>query len=157
MYFFANSALDSTRFEILYDRGSTSILNFFGEIQYSIGETFRNSLRGDFYGYDTDDLTEAWHKPTFELGYLATYNLYDKILFNLDLYLMGGIKGLNLQSGNQKELDSIIDLNLKADYLFSDRFSVFISAENLLSQEFERYLNYPSRGLRILGGAAISF
>jgi len=157
MYFFANSGRDSTRFEILYDRGSTSILNFFGEIQFSKGETFRNALRGDFYNYETEDLAEAWHKPAYKASYLMTYNLYQKIMFNLDLYLMGGIKGLNLQSSSQKELDSIVDLNLKADYLVSEQFSVFISGENLLSKKFERYLNYPSRGLQVLAGVSVSF
>ncbi len=157
LYFFTNSARDSTRFEILYDRGNTSILSFFGEIGYSKGEKFRNNLRADFYSYQTDDLIEAFHKPSFKASYLATYNLYEKILFNLDLYLMGGLTGLNLQSGSLKELDSIVDLNLKADYLVSDQFSIFIAAENLLSNEFERYLNYPSRGLRILAGATLSF
>jgi len=70
---------------------------------------------------------------------------------------LGGIKGINLQSGTTRELDTIFDVNVKVDYLFSPRFSVFLIGKNLVSQKYERYLNYPVRGLTAIGGITYSF
>ena len=157
LYFYANSASDSTRFTILYDSEKTLLFNPFLELTINSAERFRTTLRGDYFAYGVNQLDEPWHRPTTQLSVLSSYNAYDKLLFSAELMLMGGIKGLNLESNTQKELNTITDLSFQADYLFSSRFSTFLQLKNIFAQNYERFLNYPSRGLMVMGGVSYSF
>ncbi len=157
MYFFVNSARDSTKFDIFYDTGNTFMFNLFGELNVNAGQNFRSALRADFFSYTPETLVEAWHKPTFKLALMADYNLYQKILLNAELVVLSGIKGYNAASDFEKDLDPVVDLSFKADYLFSSRFSAFLQLKNILGQNYERYLNYPSRGIMVMLGATYSF
>lgn len=157
LYFYANSARDSTRFTILYDPSRVLVFNPFLELTVNSAERFRTTVRGDYFAYGVNDVDEAWHRPTTQLSVLSSYNAYDKVLLSAELLLMGGIQGLNLESGTERELDAITDLSLQADYLFSSRFSVFLQLKNIFAQNYERFLNYPSRGIMVMGGASYSF
>lgn len=157
MYFFVNSAQDSTKFDVVYDNGNTFMLNFFGEINVNAGQDFRASLRADYYNYSTEELPEPWHKPGFRLSMMADYDLYQKILLNTELMVLTGIKGYNAVSNYSTNLDPVIDLSFKADYLFSSRFSTFLQLKNIFAQNYQRYLNYPSRGIMVMLGATYSF
>ena len=157
MYYFVNSATDSSRFDIVYEDGNTSLVNFFGEIGISKSEVFNLVFRTDFYSYGTDTLKEAWHKPNFGLSLLGSYNIYDKILLSAQLAALGGIEGYNAQSERSKSLDTILDLGLKAEYMFSERASAFLSFNNILGNDNERFLYYPSRSLMVMAGVTYSF
>ncbi len=157
LYFFANSARDSTRFDVLYDTDNTFLLNLFGEINISSSERLKSALRADYYVYTTNEVAEPWHRPSFQLSLLADYMLYEKIIFNAELMVLTGIEGLNQASNTQRKLDSVADLSFKTDYLFSDRFSAFLQLKNIFAQNYERYLNYPSRGIMVMLGATYSF
>ena len=157
LYFFANSADDSTRFTILYDQERTLLFNPFLEISINSAERFRTVLRGDYFAYGVNQVAEPWHRPTTQLSVLSSYNAYDKLLFSAELMVLGGIKGINLESERQKDLDTIADLSFQADYLFSSRFSTFLQLKNIFAQNYERFLNYPSRGLMVMGGVSYSF
>src|SRR5690606_40384846 len=56
MYYFVNSATDSTKFDVIYDTGNTSLLNLFAEVGVSKSELFNLVLRTDYYGYGTDEV-----------------------------------------------------------------------------------------------------
>lgn len=157
MYYFVNSATDSTKFDLIYDTENTSLLNLFAEVGISKSELFNLVLRTDYYGYGTDNLDEPWHKPEFGLSVIGSYNIYDKILLSAQFAALGGIEGYNAQSETVKSLDTIADLGLKAEYLFSERASAFISFNNLLGNNNERFLNYPSRKLMVMAGVTYSF
>jgi hypothetical protein len=155
MHFFVNDPSDTTKFIILYDQGGTNLLNLYAELSLNPTQNFRLGLRGDWFGYDTQDFNEAWHKPKYKMGLSGYYNIYNKIALTSDLYFMGGLKGL--RGGETVDLDNIADLNFKLDYLFSDRFAAFLSFNNVLSKNYQLYLNYPSQGLLVMGGISYSF
>ncbi len=157
LYFFANSMQDSTKFTILYDQGNTVVLNIFGELSITIAEDLKLTTRADYFGYNTDEVEKAWHRPSFTADLQGTYNLYDKFLFTANLNILGGIQGLNLASNTPQKLDTITDLGFTTEYLFSEKFSAFLQLKNIFAKEYERYLNYPSRGFMLLGGVTLSF
>ncbi|MDN4164063.1 TonB-dependent receptor [Cytophagales bacterium LB-30] len=157
MGFYNLSGQDSARFDLVYDKGTSQRLHLFGELNFNKEEKLRSILRGDYYKYTTDVQAEAWHRPTYKLSLLNTYNLSDKILFNADFYLIGGIKALNPLDMATVELPTIVDLNLKIDYQFNKRSSAFISFNNLLGKEYQYYLNYPVRGIQVMVGGALAF
>lgn len=157
LYFFNNAISDTSKFDVLYDKGNVNVLNLGGELNYEISNKFRLGLAGAYYKYTMSKLEQAWQRPTFTGSILATYNLNQKMYFNADFYYIGGLRGRNFVSGQEIKLKGIADLNLKIDYLFSNRFSAFIEANNIFSQKYQRYLYYSNKGINVLAGLTYSF
>ena len=157
LYFFQNAPGDRSKFDIVYDRGNTKRINLFGELGYNKNEIVRFSLRGDYYGYSTDKQPEAWHKPTYRLSANSSFNVYQKLLLNIDFIGQGGMKAFDNETAGVVNLDPGIDLNVKADYFLSKQVSIFLKFENILSNDYPVYLNYPVRGFQAIGGVSWSF
>jgi hypothetical protein len=157
LYFFVNGNPDTSRFAIQYERDFTNVLNFIGELSYTYAEKFKLNLKADVAHYSRQSKEEAWHRPLLTTTLLGSYNFNNKLFLNTEIYYLGGIKARNFVSNETVDLDPILDLNIKADYLFFDKFSAFLSFNNLLSSKYQRYLYYPSRGLNILAGLTYTF
>lgn len=158
MHFFVNSHTDSTRFDVIYNSGNTALVNIYGELSYHHTTRLQTSLRGDYYSYSPNRLAEAWHKPTYKVEWTGSYNLYDKILFSADTYVLGGMVAREIHTDDQPvELGTIADIGLGLEYLFSRQASAYIRADNLLSQEFQRFYHYPSRRLVLSIGGSYAF
>lgn len=163
MYFFVNGdqnelSPDSTRFDVIYDTGNTAVVNVYGELSFTSTNRFQTSLRADYFGYDTDKVAAAWHKPSFKLEWIGNYNLYDKVLFTADAYMLAGITAREIGTVNQEvNLDPVVNLGLGVEYLFSRQASAFLKFDNLLNQEFQRFYNYPSRRLVVTIGGSYAF
>lgn len=157
LYFYQNAATDRSKFDIVYDRGNTKRINLFGEIGYNRNDMVRLSLRGDYFGYSTDQQAEAWHRPTYRFSVNSSFNVYKKIIITAAFVGQGGMKALDNETAKVVKLDPAIDLNAKADYYLSKRASVFLKFENLLSNKYPIYLNYPVRGFQVMGGVSWSF
>jgi len=56
-----------------------------------------------------------------------------------------------------RQTDTIVDLNLKADYRFTNNFTIFAMANNLLGKKYERFVNYPGKSINLIGGVTYSF
>jgi hypothetical protein len=163
--YMTNSASDSAQFSVLYSNDNTSAFRLNGEVTYD-AQAFRTGLKLDYYSYSTAKDTiirKPWHRPAFVASFFAAYTIYKKIVLRTDIYYISGISGLNLQryvtTGVYKEtkLDALLDVNVKAEYRFSDKFSAYIEVNNLLSQKYQRYLYYQSRGINLLFGVTYRF
>ena len=165
MYYFVNTTLaspDSSRFGILYDQGTSAVINVHAELSYSSTNRFQTSLRADYFGYDTEEVQAAWHKPEFKLEWLANYNLYDKILFTADAFVLGGITAkaigpTNELTSEEVNLKPVVNLGLGVEYLFSPQASAYLKLDNMLAQEFQRFYNYPSRRIVVSVGGSYAF
>jgi hypothetical protein len=157
LYFHKNNASDRARFITVYDEGNTQRTNLFGELSYSQTDKIRFSLRGDLFGYSTDKVEAAWHRPTYRMTVNSSFNIVDKFLINADLMTQGGAKAFDVDTNTVLTLDPAFDLNLRLNYFVSPQFSVFLKGSNLLANEYQLYLNYPVRGLQILGGLTYVF
>ena len=157
MAFFVNDAKDSSKFDVVYDHGGTSVTNLGAEIGYYHIEKFKVSLKGDYFGYSTSDIKQAWHKPSFIGSVNGTYTFREKILFSADVYLMGGIKAQSPAKDKVIDLNTIADCSLKTEYRFSERFGAFVELNNIFAQKYQRYLYYQNKGFNILIGLNATF
>ncbi|HCM75920.1 MAG TPA: hypothetical protein DIS90_06035 [Cytophagales bacterium] len=157
LYFYQNALQDRAKFNVVYDRGNTQRVNFYGELGYNKNEIFKLGLRGDYFTYSTDQQAEAWHRPTYRVNANTSFNIYQKLVIKVGLLAQGGMKALDNQTGLVVTLDPGIDLNVKADYFVSKQVSVFVKFENMLSNDYPMYLNYPVRGFQAMGGLSWSF
>jgi len=158
-HYFLNSPTDQAQFFAAFDPENTAVVNVFGELTYAKND-FKSTFRTDYWGYNVSDNlvgSEAWHKPNYQLTLTSSYNLFDKVLLNSSLFGIGGIKALDIASGEEINLDAAFDLSFKADYLISNQVSVFASFNNIFSQEYQLLNRYPVRKLQFLAGLTYSF
>ncbi|GAA4427799.1 hypothetical protein GCM10023188_11320 [Pontibacter saemangeumensis] len=160
LYFYNNSLLDPAKFELLYDDGVTNVLNFYTEASFNYSDEFRLGVKADYNSYNMSSLEQPFHRPELMASIYGTYNFYDKILFNSELYYIGSSYGQDtLPDGATvlRETDTIVDLNVKADYRFTNNFTVFLMANNLFGKKYERFVNYPGKSINLIGGVTYSF
>jgi hypothetical protein len=157
LYFYQNANVNRAKFDVIYDNGNTQRTNLFAELSFAYSDVAKMNLRGDYFSYSTDQLSEAFHRPAYRIAYNSTYNIYKKLLLNVDFIAQGGIKAYDSETLKTVELKPALDLNLKVDYFVSKQFSVFLKFNNLLSNQYQVYLNYPVRGFQAMGGISWSF
>jgi len=170
-YYQADSGKRRARFNVFYDNGTTQRTNLFAELGFS-NDVFRFLARGDYYAYASDISNEvaahyaitgnrfgntALQRPSYRIKVSAGYNVYDKLQLGVDFVAQGGIKALDIDQKNLVTLNPAMDLNLKATYYLSKQFSAFLTFNNILSSNYQLFLNYPVRGFQALGGVSWSF
>lgn len=157
LYFYQNAVTDQSKFDLVYDLGDVQRLNLFGEIALNKNEVVRLNIRGDYYGYSTDQQAEAWHRPTYRFTMGTSFNIYQKVMLKAGFIGQGGMKVLDDVTSQVVTLDPALDLNVQATYRLSRQVSAFLKFENLLATDYPLYLNYPVRGFQVLGGVSWSF
>lgn len=161
MHFFVNSGADTSRFELVYDDRVT-VFNINAELGVRVNEFYRLSSRLDLFQYDMNLQEEAWHRPTWQVGINNQLLPLDGLLIQANLNFMGGIKARTITSNpevpfSSEKLKTIADLQLKADYQITEKIGVFVEGNNLLNGQNVRWLNYPVRGVQLIGGAWLKF
>ena len=150
--FFVNSMQEPRKFVIQYDP-STTLSHIFGELTHTNrAETLVTRLKANYYYYKLKQLLNPWHKPSYRVELLSTYRLQDKVLVKGNLYWLGGVKALEPSTQTTKQLSDFVDLGVGIDYLWNQRFSIFLDCQNLLARNQVQYLYTPTRGLHILLG-----
>ena len=155
LYFFKNKEEDPARFTVEYDDVTTRT-NFFASLGFAQTETFKFMVRGDVYSYSTE-IEEAWHRPTYKVTAETSVNVSNKFLLDVNLISQGGMKAFDPIADARVELDPAFDLNVRSEYLFSESFSIFAQFNNITSNQYLLFLNYPVRGFQALGGLTWSF
>lgn len=154
---FNNSLPDSSKFFVLYDGGVSRVLTISAQLGYNLKDRFRSSLKGEFFSYGLDRLEAAWGRPRIAATWTNSYTLNKKLFVTADLYYYEGIQNKNFTSGQTFTLKPIYDANLKIDYFLGEQISAFVSINNIIGQNYQRYLYYQSMGLNFLGGISYSF
>ncbi|WP_162910540.1 TonB-dependent receptor [Hymenobacter oligotrophus] len=166
LYFYNNSRRDSTKFDLVYDPKATQLVNIHGELIYNAAERVRVGTKLDYNGYKVKTLEKAYHRPAFQGVFFGSYNAADKLMLGGELYVLSSSYGSVLRrtatipaefNNVVRPTDSVIDLNLRADYRFSENLSFFVLGNNLLGRKYERFLNYPTKGVNILAGLGYQF
>jgi hypothetical protein len=167
LYFYRNSLTDTTKFDLVYDQESIGVTNVHAEVLYSAAEKVRVGLKADFNHYGVKNLDQAYGRPSFIGTLYGTYNATDKLLLGANLYYYAGnygvgyrtnlVNGFPVQEVVSRKTDAVVDLSLRADYRITPKFSIFAMGNNLTNRHYQRYLNYQSQGINVIGGAAYSF
>lgn len=144
------------RFEVYYDNNSTDFANVSLELNYQALDFWQTNLSADYFYYETVDLQEAYHRPNFEARLGNTFKVSDKIVSNLDLYFLSNTIGTDPFRFEDIAIPAIIDVNAEITYLFSEQFSAFVKLNNLVGQNYQRFLYYPQMGLNFVAGINVS-
>lgn len=155
--FFVPSATDSARVSLAYDSESVGVVTLKSSLSFmpTAKSTYGVSL--EINGYSMETLDRPWHKPAYIFKAYTSHNIQEKLIVSAYVTSMGGIRGpANVNFGYVK-LPAFIDLGLGAKYLITKQASAFITVNNLLNNEYERYLGYPTRGITFKIGGQYRF
>ncbi|MEZ0007803.1 outer membrane receptor protein involved in Fe transport [Flavobacterium sp. 28YEA47A] len=154
-YAFGNS------FSVVYDNVKT--ISFFGELKADFSKNVSFGVSGTFNSYKTDKLAEAWNLPQLQIAANLDFNITEKWYAGTSLFFVGERKDIFSYTSllrNETEtvnLDSYFDLNAHVGYKYNDRLTAFLRANNLTSQDYQKWLNYPVQGIQVMAGASYKF
>jgi outer membrane receptor protein involved in Fe transport len=148
-------------FSVLYDQVNT--ISAFGELNFDVRRNLNLRLNATYFVYDSDEQPEAWNLPQYEANLMMDWQVTSKWFAGANLFMVGERKDAEipilskLLVAEVVELDPYIDLNARLGYRFNDRLSIFANGNNLLGNNYERWLNYPVLGLQVMAGATYKF
>ncbi|MEY5041757.1 MAG: hypothetical protein RLZZ414_1305 [Bacteroidota bacterium] len=154
------SSVGARKFTIFQTDMTHSML--FGEVNYD-WKKIRSRALFQYNSYSTFQHV-AFHKPATYAQLGANYKFQNKLDIGLDLYYFGkqlaaaeAITDDPFQNVATKELKPILDFNLNVNYAYSKTFGAFILVNNILSQNHQRWNQYPNYGINFLAGVKFSF
>jgi hypothetical protein len=143
-------------FIAVYD--NTRQLNVNGQVNYQLKEKIKFSVKGNYYYYETKNLKRAYHRPDFDITLAGSYNLKNKIIIRSDVFLIGKQWALTQQEENGEyiqnpiQLNSLVDVNLGAEYRYSKMLSFWAQFNNIANQRYFRWERYPAQRFSFMLG-----
>lgn len=163
-YFFVNRFFEldgspyalgmSNLFDVVYD--DATLLSLTGEFLIRPNQNLDIILKGVYYGWTLDNLDYPWHKPEMELGIRAGYNYNDEWRFDASFNVIGERKAY-MQPDEFKNLSSVADFNLGANYQYNKRMHFFARIQNIFAAKFYPWAGYPMQGFNARVGVGYSF
>ena len=148
-------------FSVMYD--DLKVLKLSAEVLHSVSDNFSLRLAGNYYSYELETLEKAWQMPDLDLVFSGIYKATDQLNFNTDIFFIGQRTALigQYQFSSllpiQVIMDPIIDLNVGAEYQFTEKLNFFVKLNNFGFQKYEQWLGYTSQGFSFMGGMSYSF
>ena len=149
-------------FGLTYDDVTT--LSVFGELKVEVDENFSLGASVTFNSYDNTGENETWNLPALQASVFSDFNIIKKIYGGASLFYQGERKDLFFARSPfantvpvEVTLNSYVDANVHFGYRFSERLNFFLKGSNLLSDSYQKWLNYPVQGIQGLLGATYKF
>lgn len=146
-------------FSVIYD--DLDNLHFFGEIEWDFNKNLVLGANGEFNTYTPKQQQYAWNLPKLKSEIFAKYKTHKwyagaNIFFQsqrIDVSYLSSFPGNSIPIGIEK----YFDVNINGGYVFNDYLSVFVKANNVLDNNYQRFSNYNVQGFQILGGVTYKF
>ncbi len=146
------------KFTVLY--GNSNLMTVSGQLKYQYKEKMHFIAKGNYYNYQTKTFSKPFHKPTFDMTFSGIYNLKSKIILKADIFMIGNQwaftqeynQDLKVYDLKPKLLNSIVDVNLGAEYRYSKFLSFFTTFNNIANMRYYRWERYPTQRFSFMLG-----
>ena len=149
-------------FGMVYDGVKT--FQFAGEVNVDVNRNFKLGVRAEYFSYNTDDEAEAWNLPDLKASLFLDYQIDEQWFAGAGLFYVGERKDQFFEYGSlaaeQRRtitLDSYFDANAHVGYRINNQLSLYVKANNIANQDYQRWLNTPVQGIQFLAGATYQF
>ncbi|MBB3125004.1 hypothetical protein FHS04_002536 [Mesoflavibacter sabulilitoris] len=149
-------------FGVTYDNVNT--FSVAGEVNLDVNRNFTLGLKVEYFTYDVKNEEEAWNLPDIEASLFLDYQIDEHWFAGANLFYVGERKDLLFvpsllapPTNQVVTLDSYFDANAHVGYHITDRWSAFLKANNIASQNYNKWQNTPVQGIQILAGATYKF
>jgi hypothetical protein len=158
-------------FDVIY--ADINTLKFGGKLRHS-STNVNVSLEGNYYLYDEESGMVLNHLPDWDASLFSTFRIASRWKATIDASFIGQRKAqmdlfsynLNKNTGQwdatkfsaiTHTFETVIDLSLGIEYDFTKQLGFFISANNILNQNYELWHGYNARGIMVMAGARYTF
>ncbi|PCI35495.1 MAG: TonB-dependent receptor [Flavobacteriaceae bacterium] len=147
-------------FNVVYD--DVKSIHFNGEINVKVSKEISFGGTVDYVNYTPTKFSEVWNTPTLKAAAFANFQ-HNKWFGSAKLFYESDKKDIVVPFGQNAslitatEIDAFVDVNLNFGYIFSDRLTAFVKANNITNSHYERFLNYQVQGAQFLGGITYKF
>ncbi|WP_348824140.1 TonB-dependent receptor [Flavobacterium aestuarii] len=155
-YGFGNS------FQVVYDDLTT--MRFYGEIKADLAKGVTVEADVTVSSYTKKSEQEAWNLPELKLNGKADFMITNKWFAGVNLFYVGERKDyqlntdiFNVTAPSPITLDGYFDLNANVRYKHNDRFTAFLKANNILNNDYQKWLNYQVQGFQVMVGGNYKF
>ncbi|WP_426430998.1 TonB-dependent receptor [Winogradskyella sp. HB-48] len=150
-------------FGVVYDDVTT--FSVAGELNIDVNRNFTLGFKGEYFNYSMDNQAEAWNLPNVTGSIFMDLQISEQWYAGASAMYVGERKDqqdlvATLIPQNPSPvitLDSYFDANAHLGYKINDQLSVFGKVNNILNQDYQRYLNFPVQGIQFLAGATYQF
>lgn len=143
------------RFNVLYD--TAQIFSIHGALTFEVikGLNITGAVTQNFFSLEGQD--KPWHLPSLTLNGGVRYTTMEgKLLVKGDFFLENGVPYLD-RNNDAQNLNTLFDISLGADYLFTENIGAFVQVNNLANNRRQRWQYYPTLGLNALIGITARF
>jgi len=151
--------LPNTELQYLFDPifDETKVYSLEATLSKKLNDNIHLQTHLTYNFFNPENLEEAWHIPAFVWNFGGLFTSLDrKLQIRGNLFVESGVNYLD-EEGDTEKLKGMIDLNLGADYFFTENIAAFTNVQNLLNNKRERWVNYPSFGINAQAGVFVRF
>ncbi|MCL8000558.1 TonB-dependent receptor, partial [Brucella sp. 21LCYQ03] len=171
MPLFVNNLVNPFQFDLVYDGdGDESVkhIGVEGEINIRVSEAVNLGARLNIDNYTMAYQQETWHTPNVRLTANARFNISEKLYIDAEALFHGATSArafaytndgvpVDASAPTVQSIPSFLDLSAGAEYKATKQLGIFVKANNMLNNEYQRYLYYPRLGFNVIGGLNFSF
>lgn len=142
-------------FDVLYD--DVNLIYALGNIVVHPVKNVEIGLMITKNFYNPATQAKAWYLPDLEGNARIQYKtMGDRLQVALETYYMDKFPTLGA-FGETGESNTLLDVNVQADFFITKKFGVFAHLNNLANIQHRRWLDYPGIGLNVIGGLQVRF
>jgi hypothetical protein len=159
----SNFDTEVNKFTVIYDDGKARVNGFNGELDFKASDDFNIFGRVEAKDYQLASEAQPWNLPKFLLTAGTAIHIDSKLSITGSLLFRGSTNdrvSATTATGTsfvQKPIASFADLSGGVEYKVTNKISVFVQANNILSTSYQNWLYYPNYGFNIFGGVGFSF
>lgn len=148
-------------FNLLYDE--VSDFELLAGIGGNLKDIVTFNFTGQYNNYKarTQRDKTAWNLPNVRVSLYTDFKILPNLFTGIDLFYTGAREDLDYQIGSavpeKINLSGYLDLNFHIDYTFNKNWQVFLKANNLTTQRYERWVYYPSQSIQAFAGIKYIF
>jgi hypothetical protein len=151
-------------FGLIYDDLQT--ISFQGILNFELNDKFNFSGSALFNSYNLDTQDKAWNLPEIKSTLSMRYYPTDRLLFGVHGFFVGErfdfqrTESSSIPTDDLNKItsfDAFFDLNIDASYVINNRWSATLKLNNILGQNYQRWMHFPVQGFQISAGAFYKF
>jgi hypothetical protein len=143
-------------FIVIYEP-KMNVVNFGGEVGYTIGEKFSLLSSLNFNQYTgLKNNAEAWGMIPLELKAAMRLQIIKDLWLKGDLFAWSG-PYYRKKDGSPAKLSGATDLNAGLEFRITKSLNLWAQFNNIFNKEYQRWNQYPVYGFNFVGGIVFSF
>lgn len=153
---FINDGADGKTFLVINDSALDAV-KIHGEVGYNIQEKFAFLAGINMYQFTKSTYDKPFGLVPMEVTGTLKWKMLKDLYVKANLFFWDGIKYLNKTNLQTYKLNAAMDLNAGVEYTIMPKLNLWLQFNNLLNSKYQRWNQYESLGLNVVGGIVYSF